>query len=59
MGELAELAEQVEAEAGADVDDEATPDESGDLERKDTRDLSMQSTHYGAQGKQLKSPEGA
>ncbi|GAA0276917.1 ATP-binding protein [Halobacterium noricense] len=34
-------------------------DESGEMERKDTRNVSMESTHFGAQGKQLKSPEGA
>jgi len=34
-------------------------DERGHMERKDTRDVTMQSTHYGVQGKTLKSPEGA
>jgi hypothetical protein len=34
-------------------------DERGHMDRKDTRDVTMQSTHYGVQGKTLKSPEGA
>ena len=32
-------------------------DESGHMERKDTRDVTMESTHYGAQGMKLLSPE--
>ncbi|MCD2202749.1 ATP-binding protein [Halobacterium sp. KA-6] len=31
-------------------------DESGHIERKDTRNVSMDSTHYGAQGETLKAP---